>query len=157
MPTPFLQDGPERAAVAQTVDDVTRQCLDCICQASTKCNTKLACTNAGPNSYYCGPYQISYAYWVDAGKPGDYPHFEGCLKDKRCSEATVVNYMNKWGTDCDGDGVVTCYDYARMHKAGRTGCPATWVDSTDYWDLFEQCMGGSQAGGLDARRLKPKT
>ncbi|XP_002410814.3 lysozyme 2 [Ixodes scapularis] len=145
------------AAVAQTVDDVTRQCLDCICQASTKCNTKLACTNAGPNSYYCGPYQISYAYWVDAGKPGDYPHFEGCLKDKRCSEATVVNYMNKWGTDCDGDGVVTCYDYARMHKAGRTGCPATWVDSTDYWDLFEQCMGGNQAGGLDARRSKPKT
>lgn len=66
----------------------------------------------------------------------------------------VVNYMNKWGTDCDGDGLVTCYDYARMHKAGRSGCsPAEWVDNTEYWGQFQECMGAKQ-GGLDARTIK---
>ncbi|XP_077516077.1 lysozyme-like [Amblyomma americanum] len=147
--------------------DATRKCLNCICYASTKCNTQIGCTNGGPNSYFCGPYQISYAYWVDAGKPGNFDHFEKCLKDQRCAETAVVNYMNKWGTDCDGDGTVTCYDYARMHKAGRTGCSAaSWVDNTDYWAQFEECFGpapslqglgpgdDSGIGGLDARTNK---
>lgn len=71
-----------------------------------------------------------------------FPDFEKCLKDKTCSETTVVNYMNKWGTDCDGDGSVTCYDYARIHKGGRNGCPAKWVEDTDYWSSFTECMQG---------------
>ncbi|XP_064487328.1 invertebrate-type lysozyme 2-like [Ornithodoros turicata] len=139
-------------AWAQNVDDITRQCLDCICYASTKCDLKTACHNAGPNAYFCGPYQISYAYWADAGKPGNFDHFEKCLKDVRCSETAVVNYMNKWGTDCDGDGQVTCFDYARMHKAGRYGCDGKWVDGTEYWKLFEECMAPNVNQPLDARR-----
>ncbi|XP_037292056.2 lysozyme isoform X1 [Rhipicephalus microplus] len=152
---------------AQVSDDATRKCLNCICYASTKCNTQIGCTNGGPNSYFCGPYQISYAYWVDAGKPGNFDHFEKCLKDQVCAETAVVNYMNKWGTDCDGDGQVTCYDYARMHKAGRSGCQAaSWVDATDYWAQFQECFGpspspqglgpGDDSGisGLDARSNK---
>ncbi|XP_075536451.1 lysozyme-like [Dermacentor variabilis] len=152
---------------AQVNDDPTRKCLNCICYASTKCNTQIGCTNGGPNSYFCGPYQISYAYWIDAGKPGNFDHFEKCLKDQVCAETAVVNYMNKWGTDCDGDGQVTCYDYARMHKAGRSGCSAaSWVDATDYWAQFQECFGpspspqglgpGDDSGisGLDARTNK---
>ncbi|XP_022698732.1 invertebrate-type lysozyme 6-like isoform X2 [Varroa jacobsoni] len=120
----------------------TRDCLDCICQASTKCKLDQGCHNAGPDAYFCGPYTLSYAYWVDAGKPGEanIDHFEKCLKDKKCSELTIVQYMNKWGTDCDGDGRITCYDYARIHKGGRNGCPAKWVDDTDYWTGFTECM-----------------
>lgn len=157
---------------SQGDEDLTRKCLNCICYASTKCNTQIGCTNAGPTSYFCGPYQISYAYWVDAGKPGNFDHFEKCLKDQRCSETAVVNYMNKWGTDCDGDGQVTCYDYARMHKAGRSGCSAaSWVDNTDYWAQFQECFGSAPSvpggsngaggdfddsgiGGLDARSTR---
>uniref|UniRef100_L7LVC3 lysozyme n=1 Tax=Rhipicephalus pulchellus TaxID=72859 RepID=L7LVC3_RHIPC len=121
---------------AQVSDEATRKCLNCICYASTKCNTQIGCTNGGPNSYFCGPYQISYAYWVDAGKPGNFDHFEKCLKDQVCAETAVVNYMNKWGTDCDGDGQVTCYDYARLrlraNAQGRSlGLPGGVVGGRD--------------------------
>ncbi|XP_003742436.1 lysozyme [Galendromus occidentalis] len=124
-------------------DDATRRCLDCICYASTKCDPKAQC-NA-----YCGPFQISDAYWIDAGKPGSSIGFAQCAQDRACAEETVIQYMNKWGTDCDNDGAVTCADYARMHKAGRTGCQAPWVLETPYWRQFNQCMGGGVT--LDAR------
>ncbi|OQR80032.1 lysozyme-like [Tropilaelaps mercedesae] len=112
-------------------------------KASTKCAPNAPCDG------YCGSFQISEAYWIDAGKPGGASGFAQCASQLPCAEDTVIAYMNKFGTDCDGDGQVTCDDYARMHKAGRSGCTAPWVLDTPYWTQYNQCMRGGRP--LDAR------
>lgn len=128
------------APVAATVDDA---CLKCICYASTECKP-IACHVAGPSQYFCGPYLISWAYWADAGKPGDdltNPYaFEACLTNQECAERTIRQYIAKHGKDCTGDNQITCADIARIHKAGPSGCQApNWVDNTDYWKVFLTC------------------
>lgn len=102
-----------------SLSEPDRHCLDCICQASSGCKKNIQCHNSGNGQYYCGPYQISWAYWADAGKPGDAGFandFEQCLVKKSCSEAAVRGYMKKYGNDCNGDGHVDCLDYAAIHK-----------------------------------------
>ncbi|XP_022648598.1 lysozyme-like [Varroa destructor] len=121
-------------------DDATKKCLDCICYASTKCIANAPCDG------YCGPFQISEAYWIDAGRPGGTPGYAQCAINRSCAEDTIISYMNKFGTDCDGDAQVTCDDYARMHKAGRGGCSAPWVLDTPYWTQYTQCMQGGSSG-----------
>ncbi|UYV81253.1 hypothetical protein LAZ67_20000486, partial [Cordylochernes scorpioides] len=126
-------------------------CSEVVCvQASTECNLRQGCHNAGGDAYFCGPYTISWGYWAEAGKPGQDPSnvhecvcvsdFEICLKDKQCAENTVRGYMARYGQDCDGDHEITCADYARMHKAGRYSCNGTWVDDTIYWQRIEECF-----------------
>ena len=61
-------------------DAVAADCLGCLCEASTSCNSTIGCTSAPPGGYFCGPFLISRAYWVDAGKPvlgGDDPERAG--------------------------------------------------------------------------------
>jgi len=77
-----------------------------------------------------------------------------CAVDRTCAEERSFIH-NKWGTDCDGDGQVLCDDYARMHKAGRSGCSAAWILDTPYWNEYVQCMhGGNRQPKIDARRGK---
>lgn len=124
---------------------VPESCLQCICFASTECK-HVGCNVAGPEQYFCGPYLISWAYWADAGKigsGGSNPFgFEACLNNDACAASTVQGYMNKYTRDCDGDGVVTCNDYARIHKAGPHACNATFVTQTPYWQAYSQCAIG---------------
>uniref|UniRef100_A0A4Q8K1W4 lysozyme n=1 Tax=Liphistius sp. SGP-2016 TaxID=1905180 RepID=A0A4Q8K1W4_9ARAC len=120
-----------------------QECLDCFCQASSSCDLNIGCNNVGPSQYYCGPFQISFSYWQDGGSPGSDPNdpldFEICLNNRRCAEAAVRGYMTKWGRDCDNNGVVNCYDFARIHMAGPYGCNGTWVLTTDFWTRFKAC------------------
>src|SRR5438105_4744369 len=51
--------------------EISQSCLDCICYASTGCDVNKKCHNAGGESYFCGPYQIGWAYWADGGKHGN--------------------------------------------------------------------------------------
>ncbi len=88
-------------------------------KASSGCDLRTKCHNSGPNAYFCGPYQISWAYWADAGKPGNTGHsqdFEYCLNNKHCAEVAVRGYMTKWQKDCNNDGTIDCLDYAAIHK-----------------------------------------
>ena len=39
-----------------------------------------------------------------------------------CAVATVRKHMWKLGTDCNGDGVVTCEDYILIHRYGQARC-----------------------------------
>ncbi|XP_076349240.1 lysozyme-like [Tachypleus tridentatus] len=122
---------------------VSRECLDCLCEASSGCNLETGCHNLGGSNYFCGPYVISYSYWVDAGRPGEIPDnpldFESCLTNLQCAETTVEGYMKKWTRDCDRNGQISCNDFARIHKAGPFGCNGTWVLTTDFWSIFKQC------------------
>ena len=52
---------------------VTNNCIGCICEASTRCDTNVTCIN---NGFLCGPFYISKPFWIDAGRcvqPGDNP------------------------------------------------------------------------------------
>lgn len=102
----------------------------------------MRCHNTGTGQYFCGPYQISWAYWADGGKPGNSGYandFENCLVDKACAEQAILGYMAKWGSDCNKDGQIDCLDYAAIHQAGPTGCQQTWLLNSKYWAQFNQC------------------
>nr|XP_045609372.1 lysozyme-like isoform X1 [Procambarus clarkii]XP_045609373.1 lysozyme-like isoform X2 [Procambarus clarkii]XP_045609374.1 lysozyme-like isoform X3 [Procambarus clarkii]XP_045609375.1 lysozyme-like isoform X3 [Procambarus clarkii] len=112
----------------QTDIEMTDDCLGCLCDASTRCNKAMGCHSV--NLKVCGPFLISKPYWNEAGKPvlneRDDPYaenaFNDCVHDYTCSVKTIRNYMAKYGKDCNGDGVIDCDDFARLHKFGYTDC-----------------------------------
>ena len=54
--------------------------------------------------------------------------WELCVMDLDCATATVRRHMWKRKTDCNGDGVVTCEDFALIHRHGHKRC-------SEYLDL----------------------
>lgn len=77
---------------------VTQQCLGCICEAISGCNTTNVCTGD-----VCGPFRITWAYWSDAGKPtvgGESPDsptaYAHCAGDTYCAALCVQGYMSKF-------------------------------------------------------------
>lgn len=89
---------------AVSADDlpVTQQCLGCICEAISGCNTTNVCSGD-----VCGPFRITWAYWADAGKPtvsGESPEsataYAHCAGDTYCSALCVQGYMSKFQQVC---------------------------------------------------------
>ncbi|XP_054267857.1 lysozyme-like [Macrosteles quadrilineatus] len=123
------------------VEPVTEICLGCICEAVSNCNRSLQCTGD-----VCGIFRITWAYWADAGKPLLTPQedvnaadaYTRCVNDPPCAGKTVTGYMNKFAQDCNGDGVVNCYDYAAIHRQGGYGCRSP-LDA-QYQDKFQNCL-----------------
>ncbi|XP_076061491.1 lysozyme-like isoform X2 [Oratosquilla oratoria] len=120
---------------------ISDQCLDCICQACTQCDTSFNCTKE-----HCGPFLISYDYWVDSKRPvllHDVPENEGafqaCVTDMPCAAETIENYVRKYDNDCNGDGVVDCIDYAYAHRMGPSGCHMTPPDNL-YFRSIKKCI-----------------
>lgn len=117
----------------------------------------------------CGPFLISYKYWLDSGREPDRVAFHSCASDKSCSRAIVTSYLNKYSTDCNSDGFVDCVDYVLVHKLGYKYCrslaatnmalslsPSSSSSSsytsglsvrddpiydTKYWKKFQKCYG----------------
>ncbi|XP_064535962.1 lysozyme-like [Drosophila montana] len=113
------------AALIQAQDKILDEvCLGCICEAISGCSQERYCADG-----VCGPFRITWAYWADGGKltlnnesPLSEEAFANCVSDPYCAANTIQNYMRKFGQDCNGDGVVDCYDYASIHKLGGFGC-----------------------------------
>ncbi|XP_030563480.1 lysozyme-like [Drosophila novamexicana] len=113
------------AALIQAQDKFLDEvCLGCICEAISGCNQTRYCADG-----VCGPFRITWAYWADGGKltlnnesPQSEEAFANCVNDPYCAANTIQNYMTKFGQDCNGDGVVDCYDYASIHILGGFGC-----------------------------------
>ncbi|KFM58042.1 Lysozyme, partial [Stegodyphus mimosarum] len=122
---------------------ISEVCFECLCEASTGCDMEIGCVSNGVGQYHCGPYYISYEYWVDGGKPDEDPDnpldFEQCLNKKPCAEASIRGYVQKWSQDCNGDQQIDCYDWGLIHKAGPYGCNGTWVQKTEFWSRFRAC------------------
>ncbi|XP_015186257.1 PREDICTED: lysozyme-like [Polistes dominula] len=125
---------------AQNPIEVSKVCLGCICEAVSGCKTTLGC-----NGDVCGPFRITHAYWVDAGKPtlnneantneGAYPN---CVNDAFCAGNAVESYMKKFGRDCNGDGIVNCDDYIRIHRYGKNGCMNQLDSKLEY--VYKTCI-----------------
>ncbi|XP_050347672.1 lysozyme-like [Nymphalis io] len=119
---------------------VTEVCLGCICHAISGCKQGTLCEGDA-----CGLFHITWAYWADAGKPvlpGTSPDsptaYPDCTNNPYCAAEAVQNYMRKFGQDCNGDGVVNCYDYMAIHKKGGYGCAGDLPFK--YVNDFNQCV-----------------
>ncbi|XP_021918570.1 lysozyme-like [Zootermopsis nevadensis] len=119
---------------------VSELCLGCICEATSNCNRSLGC-----NGDVCGLFRITWPYWSDAGKPvipQDHPDNEGayvrCVTEPYCAATTVQGYMAKFGKDCNGDGIVNCFDYAAIHRLGGYGCSGAL--DYNYQNKFMNCQ-----------------
>ncbi|XP_045765838.1 lysozyme-like [Maniola jurtina] len=134
------ETGNSQKIISNGSEAVTEACLRCICQASSGCQQGLTCVND-----VCGPFKITWAYWVDAGKltlPGvsqdSADPYSGCTNDAQCAADTVKGYMRRLGQDCNGDGVVNCYDYMAIHRLGGYGCKKDLP--LEYVNAFHQCV-----------------
>ncbi|KAG8177282.1 hypothetical protein JTE90_026729 [Oedothorax gibbosus] len=125
------------------IPDVSQDCMECICKASSGCDETLKCHQAvGGGGYLCGPYVVSWAYWYDGGRPGDKgkpEDFETCVTNRTCAEIAVRGYMLRYGRDCDDNKLIDCQDFARIHKLGFDQCSREIWD-TEYWAKFETCI-----------------
>lgn len=138
--------------------DFTPECLQCICHASSLCDFKLQCRTTRTGSLLCGPYYMTLNYWKDAGQFGPDLDarkttnlFRTCATEKECADKTVTSYMRRYVKDCDQDGEITCFDYARIHTAGPGGCSKNDFLTTRYWKNFQQCYAYSPE--LDPRKI----
>ncbi|RZF47247.1 hypothetical protein LSTR_LSTR004956 [Laodelphax striatellus] len=136
-----VQAAVVRESGADELPEFTEACLGCICDATSACNLTIGCT-AG----LCGPFLIGRQYWFDAGAPvlaGDSWQrsgaYEACTVDPYCSTSTMYNYMSRYIQDCNGDGEITCDDYARIHYLGGLQCDMP-IHNYAYYRVFRQCV-----------------
>ncbi|XP_050308861.1 lysozyme-like [Anthonomus grandis grandis] len=125
---------------------VTQQCLGCICEAISGCNTTAVCSGD-----VCGPFRITWAYWSDSGKPtvrGESPEsataYANCAGDTYCAALSVQGYMSKFQQDCNKDGRIDCDDFALIHALGGYGCAGNMPEP--YGQRYRQCKAIVGAG-----------
>ncbi|GJQ85133.1 hypothetical protein Trydic_g9078 [Trypoxylus dichotomus] len=105
------------------VSNLTPGCMKCLCAASSGCPLQ----PLGCDSGYCGPFQISKAYWMDAvkGTPlatTDDKVFQDCVNVYKCASQVVTYYIARYARDCNKDGVVTCEDFLMINHNGGYEC-----------------------------------
>lgn len=119
-------------------------CYNCLCHVSTECQLSHQCTKG-----YCGPFNISRVYWVDAGNvtlPDDDPErnhaWEDCARSFHCAKRIIEGYLERFGKDCNGDGVTDCYDYMMVNGNGGYGCTSPLNRSANgrrWLQRYEDC------------------
>ncbi|EAT47407.1 AAEL001485-PA [Aedes aegypti] len=129
------------------LSNLNSTCFRCLCEASTGCSNRLRCDQG-----YCGPFSISRAYWIDAGKvvkaqddPNRWGSYEECANNYDCATDIITQYMEKYGKDCNNDGLVDCVDYAMLHINGGPTCHLPL--NLEFSRKFNNCL-------LQNRRLR---
>ena len=56
-----------------------------------------------------------------------------------CFASTTLILFYYW-QDCDGDGFVTCDDFAMIHWNGGYNCSRRSIIGTEFWNKFSQCQ-----------------
>ncbi|XP_018020651.1 invertebrate-type lysozyme 2-like [Hyalella azteca] len=137
-------------------------CLGCLCEASSGCNRTIGCSSFA--GYHCGPFLHAR---LDTAKTTKFTlnvniyeknneekiyffaifetflyisAFEACANDIYCAADTVALYLKKFEQDCNGDGQVTCLDYALIHKIGGYGCRAPLPPNNPYFLALDHCL-----------------
>lgn len=149
-------------------DVINNECLECICyvsllfylsyknliqknwsqtfiKASSKCRASIGCRSDEPGRSICGPYQVDWEYWAEAGKPGNrgdlsnLENFQMCLNNRECADQTVREYLKRHRKDCNEDGTIDCNDFAAIHVSGTGQCNAQWYLDSKYYSDFREC------------------
>ncbi|XP_061379210.1 lysozyme-like [Danaus plexippus] len=126
------------------IPNLSEGCYRCLCHVSTLCQLSNECKGG-----YCGPFNISRVYWVDAGKvtlPDDDPDrnnaWRDCARDYYCAKKIIEGYLQRFAKDCNGDGVTDCYDYMMINGNGGYGCtsPLNRSENGRRWlRRYEEC------------------
>ena len=69
---------------------------------------------------------------------GAFSAYQKCSMDVKCASRIIRSYMTAFAQDCNGDGLVTCDDYAMIHKSGGWSCTNN-IQSTEYWQIYSDC------------------
>ncbi|XP_028161325.1 uncharacterized protein LOC114353494 [Ostrinia furnacalis] len=131
-------------STGQFIPNLNNACYACLCHVATMCDMSNGCVGG-----YCGPYNISRVYWVDAGMvvlPDDVPErnhaWSDCARSFSCAKRIIAGYLVKFGKDCNGDGVTNCFDYMMVNGNGGYGCHAPLNRSANgrrWLQRFDQC------------------
>ena len=66
--------------------------------------------------------------------------FEDCANDVYCAIRSVRGFLDHHVTDCTADEVLTCDDFALLHKAGSGNeCLRSWPLKTSFWRDYQAC------------------
>ncbi|CAG9564881.1 unnamed protein product [Danaus chrysippus] len=126
------------------IPNLTDGCYRCLCYISTLCDVSNDCSGG-----YCGPFNISRVYWVDAGNitlPDDEPErnnaWKDCARNYQCARRIIEGYLQRFGKDCNDDGVTDCYDYMMINGNGGYGCTSPLNRSANgrkWLRRYEEC------------------
>ncbi|XP_013166586.1 PREDICTED: lysozyme 2-like [Papilio xuthus] len=127
------------------ISNLSEACYRCLCYVSTECNTAHGCTGG-----YCGPFNISRVYWSDAGRvtlldddPQRNHAWEDCARNYICAKRIVEGYLQKYGKDCNSDGVTDCFDFMMINGNGGNGCtsPLSKTENGRRWlRRYQDCQ-----------------
>lgn len=141
----------------QTSYQITSECFECICEASTNCNLNSRCQTSDVRHTRCGLFLISYDQWLETGlskqlvsrealakdAAADERAFYECVTSRQCAERLLALYMQRHLKDCDKDGRLDCYDVAAIHQGGPgvDQCQSESLLDSQYWSDFNACFG----------------
>lgn len=129
-------------------------CLECICDASSNCDTSVQCISKQREKNRCGMYMISWNQFQESDisstslatiPPGlsedaaEERLYYDCSTDKNCAEKLIHLYIEKYQRDCNNDGKIDCYDIAAIHRVGPENCNSGKFLSSQYWKDFKNC------------------
>lgn len=132
---------------------ITAECFECICEASTSCNPQSRCQTSDVRHTRCGMYLVSYDQWLESGLSrqlvtreqlardvaADERAFYDCVTHRNCAQQVIAAYMQHQLFDCDNDGHLDCYDVAAIHQGGRQSCNSEPLLESQYWNEFNSC------------------
>jgi Destabilase len=70
--------------------------------------------------------------------------YANCVNEPYCAAKTIQGYMRRFGSDCNGDGIIDCRDYAAIHKHGGYGCKSALPPA--YEKTFNECINYALKG-----------
>lgn len=157
--TPLL--GPESLNISSLFvkglnesSKIASECLECICDASSNCDTTVQCISKQREKNRCGPYMISWNQYQESDisltslvsiPPGvseetmDEKMYYECTTDRICAEKLIHLYIEKHQKDCNRDGKIDCYDIAAIHRVGPENCNSGKFLASQYWKDFNIC------------------
>lgn len=133
---------------------IASECLECICDASSNCDTTVQCISKQREKNRCGLYMISWNQYQESdisltslvpvtdgmsGETTDEKMYYECTTDKVCAEKLIHLYIEKHQKDCNNDGKIDCYDIAALHRVGPDNCNSGKFLSSQYWRDFDNC------------------
>lgn len=151
----------------ETGSRLASECLECICDASSNCDTTVQCISKQREKNRCGLYMISWNQFQESDislavlantaasssssssssslneDAADEKLYYDCATDKSCAEKLIHLYVEKHQRDCNNDGKIDCYDIAAIHRVGPQLCNSGKFLSSQYWKDFNICYASS--------------
>ncbi|XP_022822578.1 lysozyme-like [Spodoptera litura] len=60
-----------------------------------------------------------FVFWITGSSA-----WSDCARSYHCAKRIIEGYLQRFGKDCNGDGVTNCYDYMMVNGNGGYGCTA---------------------------------